>query len=1150
MRKSLRNGPILAVFAFTISLSTAQTGTIQGILMDAQGAAIPNARVSATDEGKQIVARESSTGTDGRFALRNLLPGRYTLKSEAPGFKSTARPGLQLDQNQTMDLGAVTLEVGQTTESITVEAAVPLVETATANKSFVITSRQVTELSLNGRDFQSLIRTLPGVVSNDRSDFRLAFNNTDAFNVNGLRGSNNNVFLDGTINTDVGANDGQFTQISLDAVGEFKVQTSTFNAEYGRNPGILISINTKSGTAQFHGTAYEFLRNNAIDARLPFDTTGRTAKLRFNQFGANLGGPIYLWKASSRRDPRMFFFVNYEGTRASRPIGGNFIDIPHQDLLRGDLSRLYRDQPLLTTGGQNTGFRVGQIFRPGTVVREPNGRIIGGDPYQNNLIPQSEWGRNAAAFVRVMSFLDRSGAPGTPGSPELVRYPYQQQYGFRKDGKVVRYDWAISSKANFFFRWADDAQRETQDLGIFATLPSPIFPQYRKKPGSSWSWNLVNVISPTVTHEFIFGYNRLTQVVDVAESTNADQYDRGKLGFTFQELYASSNIRNRFPRFNCGIGTCNYAGFPATWQSDARQFAWTDNVTMNRGSHTFKFGGFLNHNRNGQQPSWTDVVSFNFGSSTENTRDTGNTFGNMLLGNYTSLSQTNGKFYGSFRFWGLEFYGQDSWKLNRKFTLELGLRWAYLGPTYTVGRYLQNYFDPGRYDPSRAVRLDTNPGLRNGSIIPGSGDPFNGIIQEGQGGIPKGFAKHRYNNWGPRIGFAFDPWGDGKTSIRGGGGLFYERIRQNVNSFDGLGNPPLLYTPTVYNGRVDEVSPALIQQGVRFPVNLSTFDSAGQIPTIYSWSLGIQREISRSMSIDVAGLGNFGRHLQYRRDLNQLDLGTTLRPGVLAGVNGTTNALRTFLGYQNIPFTEFGATSNYKALQARLTRRFAKSLTGNFNYTYSRAVSEVDGDGTSIGYFKDRNREHGDAAFDRRQVVTIDFVYELPKIVKSASKVGDFLVNGWQVNGITRFWSGPPAAVTSNGNLGTLGGGQRADFLTGRGELYPEERTRRNYFNVLAFGRPADGSLGNTVKAALRLPGINQWDLSLFKNFRMAEKMNLQFRFETFNTFNHTQWAGVNTGLSLPNPGTAATEATRGSFGEVNGTRDPRSLQFGLKFLF
>jgi len=1135
--------PLLALLG---AAAYAQTGTIQGILVDPQGAAIPNARLTASDEAKKLVVRETTTGGDGHFYLRNLLPGPYTVRSEVAGFKALERTGLQLDQNQVMDLGAVPLQLGQTTESVTVEAVVPLVETSTANKGFVVSARQVAELSLNGRDFQSLMRTLPGVVSNDRSDFRLAFNNTDAFNVNGLRGSNNNVFLDGTINTDVGANDGQFTQVSLDAVGEFKVQTSTFNAEFGRNPGILIAINTKSGSRDFHGTLYEFVRNNGLDARLPFDTTGKTQPLRFNQFGGNLGGPVYLPKVSGRTDPRMFFFFNYEGTRATRPIGNNFVDLVHPDLLGGNLSRLYRNQPLLTAGGSPTGFQVGQVFRPGSVVREAGGRIIGGDPYTGNIIPRAEWSRNAPAFVKVLSLFDVSGAPGTPGIPEQVRYPYQQQYGFRKDGKVARLDWNISSKLNFFFRWADDSQRETQDLGVFATLPSPIFPQFRKKPGSSWSWNMVNVLSPATTNEVIFGYNRLTQLVDVKDGASADLYDRAKLGFTFPELYPESNLRNRFPRFNCGVGSCGYAGFPAGWASDARQFAWTDNVAMNRGAHTLKFGVFFNMNVNGQQPSWTDVVDINFGSNPENPRDTGNTFTNMLLGNYTSIGQSNGRFYGSFRFFGLETYVQDSWKVNRKLTLEFGLRWAYLGPTYTYGKYLQNYFDPGRYDASKAVQIDTRPGLRNGSIVPGIGDPFNGLIEEGKG-IPKGFAKHRWNNFGPRFGFAYDPFGDGKTSIRGGGGVFYERIRQNVNNFDGLGNPPLAYRPSIYSGRIDEISPALIAQGVRFPVGLSTFDSAGQIPTVYSWSFGVQRELTRQMSLDVAYVGNQGRYLQYRRDLNQLDLGTTLRPGVLASVNNTQNALRPYKGFIGIPFTEFGAISNYNALQARLSRRFGQGITGNFNYTWSRAMDEVDGDGTAIGYYKDRRREYGPAGFDRAHIATIDFVYELPKLVKTSQAAG-FVLNGWQLNGIVRFWTGPPATVSANGNLGTLGGGQRANYIGG--DLNPSERTRRNYFNVFAFGRPAEGDLGNLGRNTLRLPGINNWDLSLFKNTRLTERVNVQFRFETFNSFNHTQWGGVNTGLGVPNPGTAPTEATRGTFGEVNSTRDPRTLQFGLKLLF
>ena len=1125
----------------------AQTGSIRGTLTDPSGSAIPNAKVIALDEAKGLTVRETTSGNDGVFVLNNVQPGLYTIKSEVAGFKTLERTNLRLDQNQIMNLGTVTLQVGQTTDSVTVQAEVPLVETSTANKAFTVDARQVTQLALNGRDFQSLIRTLPGVVSNDRTDFRLAFNNTDAFNINGLRGSSNNVFLDGTINTDVGANDGQYTQISLDAVGEFKVQTSVFNAEYGRNPGVMIAVNTKSGTRQFHGTLYEFGRNNALDARQPFDRTGSTQKLRFNQFGANIGGPLWVPKISTKANPRLFFFFNYEKTLATRPSGGSFVDLPHPDLLNGDLSRLYRAQPLLTTGGAQTGFQVGQVFRPGTLVREGNGRIIGGDPYPNNQVPRGEWSRNATGFLNVLK-----GAPygsvtgGTPNTPEGVRTFFQDSYQFNKEGKVLRLDYNISAMHNFFFRWADDANHEAQGLGIFASTPYPVFPQFRRKPGSSWSYNLVSALSPRTTNEFIFGYNRLTQLVDVNDTVaSVDKYDQTKLGFTFQQFYPESNLRNRFPRFNCGVASCNYPGFPAGWLSEAKQFAWTDNMTMNRGSHTIKVGGFFNMNLNGQQPSWTDVMNFNFGDNTENTRSTGNTFANMLLGNYTSVGMTNGRFFGTFRFFGIEGFAQDSWRVNRKLTLEMGMRWAYMGPTYTYGKYLQNYFDPRKFDPAQAAVLDINPGLRNGSII--RGNPFNGMVEEGKGGLPLGGVNHRFNNWAPRIGFAYDPFGDGKTSIRGGGGMFYERIRQNANNFDGLGNPPLTFTPTVFSGQVDSLSASQLAGGVRTPVSVVGFDSKGQSPTVYSWSLGIQRQLGSRTSIDTAYVGNAGRYLQYRRDLNQLPLGTTLKPGVLASVNGTTNALRPYLGYTSVNWTDFGANSQYNGLQTRISRRFAQGLTGNFNHTWSRSFSETDGDTTAIGYYADRTREYGPAGFDRLHTVTIDFVYDLPNFAKT-NAAAKYLVNGWQLGGITRFWGGTPLTVTSGGNPGTLGGGVRSDYLSG--DVTPAQKSELDYFNVFAFGRPVDGSLGNTGKGILRGPGINQWDISVFKNTKITERVNVQLRIESFNTLNHTQWAGVNTGLGLPNPNTAVTTVTRGTLGQVNSTRDPRSLQLALKLLF
>ncbi|MEZ5400656.1 MAG: carboxypeptidase-like regulatory domain-containing protein [Bryobacteraceae bacterium] len=1129
------------VFAFATA-AFSQNATVQGVVVDPQAAVVANAKVSAIDESKGLVVRETTTAADGAFTIVQLLRGVYTLKIEAAGFKTTEKKGLVIDPNQIVNLGSVAMEVGQTAESITVEATVPLVETATANKSFVIDSRQVTELSLNGRDFQSLMRTLPGVVSNNASDFRLAFNNTDQFNVNGLRGSMNNFFLDGSINTDVGANDGQYTQLSMDAVGEFKVQTSVFNAEHGRNPGILLSASTKSGGRQFHGTLYEFVRNNKFDARQPFDTTGATQPLRFNQFGGNISGPVYLPKISSPANKKLFFFFNYEGTRASRPLGGNFVDLPHPDLLNGDLSRLYRNVPIATA----PQFRTGQVFRPGTLERNAAGQITGGDPYPGNIVPRSEWSRNAPAFLKVINFLPVSGGAPLVTNPELVRVPYQDTYRFSKNQYVARVDYAVNESMNVFYRWVWDPQRETQNRGIFTTLPNPIFPMFREKPGQSHSVNVINVIRPTLTNEAIFTVNDLNQLVDVAAGVPKDQYDKDALGFTFADPFPTVNSRNRFPRFNCGVGTCGFGGFQAGWKSEGSTVGFTDNVTWVKGAHQMKFGFFWNTNLNAQQPGATDQLNINFGPNLQNTRDSGNTFANMLLGNYTQINMSNSNPYGSFRFHGAEAYAQDSFKVTSRLTLEYGVRWVFYGPTYTRGEFLQNYFDPALYDPAKATRLELTPGLTQGTIIPGSGDLANGMVQEGQNGYDRGFTKRRWNQFSPRIGFALDPFGDGKTSIRGGGGVFWERIRQNNLNFGGLGNPPLVFNPSAYVGQIDQVTAGTFSGGRFAPSNVVAWARDGKNPTIYSWSLGVQRQLPAGFAIDAAYVGNISRHLMDVRDINSLPLGSTLDPNLLRSVNNVSNAVRPYLGYGTINFTDFASNSNYNALQTRLSRRFSKSLTINGSYTWSKALGFTETDTEGLAYAYNRRRDYGPLDFDRTQMLTIDYVYELPRFADSGP--AKFVLNGWQLSGITRFWGGTPLTVGSNGNLGTLGGSPRSNYLGG--DPYEGGRTRFQWFNPLLFARPLDGNLGNTANGLLRGPGINNWDASLFKNTNITERLRLQLRFEFFNLFNHTQFATVNTGISVPNPGQAVTQATRGRTGEVTGTRDPRTLQMGVKLYF
>lgn len=1192
---------VLAIVAATGAPLFAQAaGSIDGTVVDPSGAIIAGASVQVIDQTKGSVTRETTSNTDGIFRAVSLPPGTYSVKISVPNMREMLRTGVVLDANQNLSLGQVVLSVGSSMEVVTVTARQPLVELGTSDHSAVIDAREVTEQSLNGRDFQSLIRTLPGVVSNDSSDFRLAFNNTDSFHVNGLRGSANNVFLDGTINTDVGANDGQYTQLSLDAVNEFKLQTGNFSAEYGRNPGVLIAMTTKSGGKQFHGTVYEFNRNTAYNANSWFNNhTGQPrSPLNFNQFGANIGGYIPVPVISPRDDKKLFFFFNYEGTRASRPNGGTTYNMPNPAMLgigtsngQADLSPVYRAGNMCDFNGGSACVPIkdtngnpvqnGQVFIPGTVKYDQAGEIMTGTPYPNNQIPASDFNGNYAAMIKLITpgyrgNFNRPFTPNSSGFTDSVQIPFQDTYTFYKNQYVVRIDYNINSKVNAFFRYVDDRQQESQNFGIFSSPTYPVIPEYRKKPGKSWAWGLVNVISPTLTNEVIFGWNSLTQVVDIVQGTPKSTYDKSALGFNFTDIFPGTNTHNLTPFINTN-DYLNIGVFSPGWSSTGTTLALTDNVTKIAGPHVFKFGIFVNQNRNGQQPTWQENPLLNFGASSNNTQNSNSGLANMLLGNYTNVQQTNIYAFGHFRFLQLEAYAQDTWKATRRLTLDYGLRWVYAGPTYTVSPFHQNYFQPSRYDPTQAVQINIAPNIpgqipEQGTIIPNSGNPYNGILPEGAPGLPKGGIDHRWNNFGPRFGFAYDLYGDGKTAIRGGAGIFFERIRQNNNSFDALGNPPLVYTPTIYSGNIDNISPALVNNAPLSPVGINAFDQKGKIPTTYGYNLGVQQQLPHDFGFEIVYVGNLGRHQMFAEQLEQLPLGTTIRTPVLANANNVVAAILPYKGYNSINWTVFGANSSYNALQTRIQRRFHNNLTLNADYTWSKAInlSDTDNSFNDIADNTQLKKFYGPAGFDRQNVFNFNYVYNLPDF-RGHSALVRYLAGGWEWTGITRFWSGPPLDVTSNGNLGNgLGGTIRPDYIGG-GPTYTSHThsvpkgANPQWFNPGVFARPADGSFGDVGRNALRGPGINNWDMSLFKNTNFTERVKLQLRFEYFNVFNHTQWdsAKINgTGaingsggsgngiLSAPTAGQSFGGPNAGSSGQITNTRDPRILQLGGKILF
>ena len=864
------------------------------------------------------------------------MPGRYLIAVQKTGFKKSELT-VTLDVNAKLDVGQIKLSLGQVTEVLSVnETAIPVVTTNTMEKAYLVDVKQIQELPMNGRNWVALMSTVPGMTSSARNDFDVNFNDVSTFHSLGGRGSQNNFYLDGTPNLDVGDNQSQYTQPSIDSIAEFRVLQSGFNAEYGRNSGMVVAVQSKSGSSSFHGTLYEYFRNNKLDAKCPVCNTLQP-QLRYNQFGGNFSGWVPIPKVSTKADKKVFFFSTGEMTRRVLPTSSSR-DIPNSNVLNGDFSEFMTSTKMQWA----PQFYNGTVFQPGTIVRDGAGHITDGVPFANNVVPKNMWQPLSANLLKVYT-----GLPGYANalsvanstSPGYVRYFYNNPSRLLKNQDMLRIDYSINAKMNTYFRWVNDYQREQNQNGIWAGQNLPLQPQQRPKPGSSWAWSLINIISPTISSETTLSYNHQSQSLSIVEP---NPLDRDKLGANWTQLYPKTNLTNSVADLNASPLSWSI-GDPG-WHNDGKDYGLIENVSVLKGSHSLKFGFYYNRDDKKQTSTWPMNGNINFNSSNSMPMDTGNGLANMMLGNFNNYNQNNAHVYPYFRFLAYEAYAQDSWKINRRLTLEYGIRWEHMVPTFTYtrsgeaggeGTWKLYSVDLSKYDATKRPSIDLNTGKLIGNPMTAL-SPL-GLICDPCDGISRGFSPTK-NMFAPRIGFAYDVLGDGKMALRAGFGIFHERLRQNNFNFGAGGSWPNLTSAAQLNGNVANIDMS-VTQGAAPPIappGKTIWPTDNTMPSIYSWYVGTQKELPSRFSLDVSYAGNHAVHLMNQRQVNAIPAGTFVKyPDLSKSVNCRNDALRPYYGWaKSLNAVETLAYSSYNAMMVRVSRRFSSDFAMNFNYTW------------------------------------------------------------------------------------------------------------------------------------------------------------------------------------------------------------------------
>jgi Carboxypeptidase regulatory-like domain len=1136
-------------------LAFAQDATVVGTVTDPGGAVVPNVSITFVN-AETGASRSITTNDSGQYVVSELRIGHYAIKVEAKGFRVEQRQGVVLNVGDRTRLD-FQLSIGSTSETITVEGDAVKVQTDSGEVSDVITGQQVTQLATNGGSIYTLINLTPGA-SSLQGDFQTPTPVGGDANVsfNGNRPAHNIYLLDGGENLDRGGAGTFSVMPSLESLAEFRALTSNYSADFGLSSAATFTTALKSGSKQLHFSLWEFNRNNAYNARNFFNPAPqKVAELRFNTYGFNVGGPVTFGKLYNESRSKTFFFYNMEWRSL---IQGQTLNqtVPPTTEYGGDfaasglsLAKLHAPYSCQLSAAQQTAFATaGQALSGCTAGAPDTTKQVA---FNAGLIPAGLLDPNAQSLLKAGIFPAPNNGnqfQGGANSPTNVRE------------EIVRIDHQFTDKFSVFGHFISEQISQGYGTTQWSGDNVPTVGDTFGNPSYSGVIHTTYVISPTLVNEASFNYNgnRINIIPTGLFKAPAD--------FNFNRVFPGPNADSRIPSINLSGSTgAQYTANWTPWTNKADDYQIRDDISWTRGKHQFHIGGSWALYKKIQSYFANTEGNFAF-----NGNFTGNDFADYLLGYSSGYTEDAIQSSGHWNNVSWAAYFQDNWRVTNRLTLNLGLRWDGVPHTYEANHQQANFY-PNLYNPANAATFNTAGSICASAADPGctaaspglgaspnpilAGHPLylNGLGIDGLNGIPKGLVDNHWAAFGPRIGFAYDLTGGGKTVVRGGFAIMYERVQGN-DVYDGATNAPFGTTAGFSNVLLSNPNTSITSGStLAAPIPVASIVGLApnnyQLPVSYQYSVGVQRALGAKSILSVSYVGNQNRHQSDFRETNLPD--PSLLPGLVASNGSGYNQDLPFLGYRSLKIAENEANGHYNSLQVDLHANVRNDLTLQFGYTLSRAIDPTTGGGNGFDLDPVSNpylgwkADVGPSIFDRTHIAFTNFVYQIPLLRHSENRLLRTAVGGWELSGIVTMESGAPLNITVNGTTAgsvVQNAASRPD-LTGA-ISYPH--TANEWFNPAAFSMPAAGSFGNLGHDALRGPGRDNWNLALFKSFVFSQERGsrLELRFESFNTWNHTQFKGdvQNGGIS--------TALGSSNFGAVTSAFDPRTFQLGAKFVF